>query len=193
MRNNWPAWKPWNGSTACALPDRDFWYDNRTGAAGLWQGPTLGVLPAGLELGGTMPANCSGGRTGVFINGREIHPTDVMTLSSFMLVFPGRYWADANGNFGFEGGPALANLYLLAANRQPAQQRWRGNTGCMPRVSSRAWLVTQPAIAPPPAIAPIRAADAVTPPACAGCRSFRSPAPLHRRASVWDASPDGRR
>jgi hypothetical protein len=96
------------------LPDRDYWYDKRSGEAGLWQGPALGALPAGLELGGPMPANCSGGGTGVFVNGRELHPADVLTLTQFTLLAPGRYWVDANGNFGFDGGPALTNLFERA-------------------------------------------------------------------------------
>ena len=104
------------------LPDRDYWYDNRSGAAGLWHGPTLGALPAGLELGGPMPANCSGRGTGVFVNGRELHPSDVLTLTQFTLLAPGRYWVDAIGNFGFEGQPALANLIALARESKPAER-----------------------------------------------------------------------
>jgi hypothetical protein len=100
------------------LPDRDYWYDNRSGAAGLWQGPTLGALPAGLELGGPMPANCSGRGTGVFVNGRELPPTDVLTLTQLTLLAPGRYWVDAAGNFGFEGRPVLVNLMDLARASQ---------------------------------------------------------------------------
>lgn len=108
------------------LPDRDYWYDNRSGAAGLWQGPTVGALPAGLELGGPMPANCSGKGTGVFVNGRELHPADVVTLTQFTLVAPGRYWLDANGNFGFEGGPALTNLIARAGVSQGRQSGGQG-------------------------------------------------------------------
>ena len=108
------------------LPDRAYWYDNRSGAAGLWQGPALGALPAGLELGGPMQANCSGHGTGVFVNGRELHPADVLTLTQFTLLAPGRYWVDAGGNFGFEGSPALTNLFALARasqGRESAGQR----------------------------------------------------------------------
>ena len=104
------------------LPDRDYWYDNRSGAAGFWKGPELGALPAGLELGGPMPANCSGQGTGVFVNGRELHPADVLTLTQLTLVAPGRYWLDAAGNFGFEGDAALTNLFDRARalrDRQP--------------------------------------------------------------------------
>ena len=96
------------------LPDNEYWYDNRSGAAGLWHGPALAALPAGLNLGGPMPADCSGGGTGVFINGRELHPIDVAVLQQLGPVYRGRYWVDANGFFGLEGGPAVGNLFLLA-------------------------------------------------------------------------------
>src|SRR4051794_4561280 len=38
------------------IPDRDYWYDNLSGAVGIWKGPTAAFLPAGLGLGGPMPA-----------------------------------------------------------------------------------------------------------------------------------------
>src|ERR1700704_2963212 len=47
------------------IPDNDYWYDNRSGAAGFWNGPALAALPPGMGLGGPMPANCSGGGTRV--------------------------------------------------------------------------------------------------------------------------------
>ena len=73
-----------------------------------------GIALAGLSLGGPLPADISGGGTGVFVNGRELHPLDVMQLSSLVNVAAGRYWVDAQGNAGYEGGPALVNLYSLA-------------------------------------------------------------------------------
>ena len=63
------------------IPDNDYWYDNRSGAAGFWHGPAVAALPAGLRLGGPMPADCSGGNTGVFVNGRQLHRQDVANLS----------------------------------------------------------------------------------------------------------------
>jgi hypothetical protein len=57
-----------------------------------------------------MPPN---GNTGVFVNGRELHIMDVVALRQFMPVYAGRYWCDANGNGGFEGGPALWNVWQL--------------------------------------------------------------------------------
>jgi hypothetical protein len=109
------------------LPDGDYWYDPRTGASGRWGGPTLAFLPAGLELGGPVPAGASGGGqgnlTGVFVNGREAHPVDVAGLQGLVgPVLPGRWWVDASGNYGLEGGPPLGNLVALAQSRQRAGQ-----------------------------------------------------------------------
>lgn len=97
------------------FPDGAYWYDPKTGAAGAWGGPMGGVMPAGLNLGGPMPPNCSGGGTGIFVNGRELHPMDVAAIQRmFGYAIPGRYFMDAQGNLGVEGGPVLANLYQLA-------------------------------------------------------------------------------
>jgi hypothetical protein len=106
-----------------AIPDGAYWYDPTCGAAGMWSGPTLGFLPPGMALGGPLPANASGGGqgnlTGVFINGREIHPYDYQYLVNLLgQVQPGRYWVDAQGNAGLEGGPALVNLVQVARQRQ---------------------------------------------------------------------------
>jgi len=113
------------------LPDADLWYDARSGAIGLWKGPAAGFLPAGLKLGPKMPANCSSGGTGVFVNGRELHPIDVMALRQFMTVLPGRWWVDAHGNGGIEGGPAMFNLVSLA---QQVRSRGSGNSAWSRRV-----------------------------------------------------------
>jgi hypothetical protein len=108
-----------------------YWYDPRTGASGRWGGPTLAFLPPGLTLGGPLPADASGGGqgtlTGVFINGRELHPVDVVGLQQLIgQVWPGRWWVDAQGNYGLEGGPALGNLMLLAQahRRGSGGQAW---------------------------------------------------------------------
>jgi len=108
-------------------PDGDYWYDAKSGAAGKWGGPTSAVLPAGLSLGGPLAANASGGGTRVFINGREIHPMDLRNLQQLLgrPVLPGRYWVDAQGNGGVEGGPPIVNLY--AAARQQAGGGSGGN------------------------------------------------------------------
>ena len=35
-------------------------------------------------------------------------------------VYPGRWWVDAQGNAGQEGGPALFNVYVVAQQRRQA-------------------------------------------------------------------------
>jgi hypothetical protein len=101
------------------LPDNRYWYDNRSGLIGVWNGPAAAVLPPGLGLGGPMPSNSSRGGTGVFVNGRELHPVDVARLSQLGPVYPGRFWLDANGDFGIENGPALGNLIALSSRGAP--------------------------------------------------------------------------
>lgn len=103
-----------------------YWYDAKCGAWGAQDGPTLGFLPANLQLGGPLKADASGRNpTGVFINGRQIHPVDVSALQQITAVLPGHYWVDATGNCGFEGNPTpLANLVQLAQ----AARAQRGGT-----------------------------------------------------------------
>jgi hypothetical protein len=108
------------------VPDGNYWYDDASGAVGTWGGPTLAMIGAGLGLGGKLPANASGGGdgrlTGVFINGRELHPLDVQGLRALLgQVYPGRWWVDGQGNAGYEGGPALVNLYVVARQRAAAR------------------------------------------------------------------------
>ena len=110
------------------IPDGEYWYDPKTGASGRWGGPALAFLPAGLELGGAVPPNASGGGqgglTGVFVNGREVHPVDVAGFQSLVgAVLPGRWWVDASGNYGLEGGPALGNLVAMAQARRRVGER----------------------------------------------------------------------
>lgn len=116
-----------NDSTLAALQqqyglqiaDGDYWYDPYSGAWGLPGGPTAGFIPAGLALGGVLQADASGGGTAVFINGRELHPQEVVGLEQlFGAVQTGRYWLDAFGNYGFEGGPALGNLVYAIQTAQ---------------------------------------------------------------------------
>ena len=93
------------------IQDGRYWYDAACGAWGVEDGPTAGFLAARLDLPGPMPADISGGGTGIFINGREIHVLDQEALQKiFGQTIPGRYWLDAAGNLGPESGPAIANL-----------------------------------------------------------------------------------
>jgi len=98
------------------IPDGRYWYDRQCGAWGLEGGFARGFITAGLPLGGPLPTDISGGGTGVFINGRELHPVDLAGLQQLTgPVVQGRYWLDAQGNAGYEGGPAITNLRVLAS------------------------------------------------------------------------------
>jgi hypothetical protein len=84
------------------VPGR-WWYDARSG---LWgaegQGPS-GLAPAALPVEAPLGAAASAGRTGVFVNGRDLTVAEVRWLQSLGPVWPGRYWLDAWGNVGLEG------------------------------------------------------------------------------------------
>ncbi|MFN8570781.1 MAG: hypothetical protein U0132_01915 [Gemmatimonadaceae bacterium] len=104
------------------MPDGSYWYDAMSGAAGPWGGPAAVLLLPGLPLGGSLPPTASGGGsgrlTGVFVNGRELHPDDVRALTALLgQVWPGRWWVNARGDFGTEGGPMMGNLRQAAAAR----------------------------------------------------------------------------
>ncbi len=98
------------------VPDGRFWYDATSGGWGQEGGPTIGFTVAGLPIGGALPANISGGNTGVFVNGRELPALDLAGLQALVgPIAPGRYWLDGQGHAGAEGGPPVANLRVLAS------------------------------------------------------------------------------
>jgi hypothetical protein len=98
------------------LPPGRYWYDGTSGLWGVEGGPSVGQIMAGLPLGGALQADASGGGTGVFINGREIHASELMELMQmFGEVPPGRYWLDANLVGGLEGQPASFDLKAAGA------------------------------------------------------------------------------
>src|SRR5262245_28777293 len=70
-----------------------YWYDKVSGLWGKEGGPNQGQIQAGLELGAPLPADISGRGTGIFVNGREIHPDEYGVLKRIHGGFaPGRYW-----------------------------------------------------------------------------------------------------
>ena len=96
------------------IPPGAYWYDPMCGAWGREGGPTAGFVLAGVKLGGPLRAGASRGKTGVFINGRELPDADVLALRQLGLpCSPGRYWVNAQGLAGYEGGPALVDLAAL--------------------------------------------------------------------------------
>jgi hypothetical protein len=104
------------------LPGR-YWYDSLSGLWGLEGGPSLGQILPGLPLG-TLAADASvksfWQHTFVFVNGREIHAREYSYLQGlFGSVNPGRYWLNAQGVAGYEGGPPLFDLRAAALSRRP--------------------------------------------------------------------------
>ncbi|XVF80202.1 hypothetical protein PTKIN_Ptkin15bG0052000 [Pterospermum kingtungense] len=60
-----------------------YWYDFQAGFWGVMGGPCLGIIPPFIEeFNYSMPENCAGGTTGVFVNGRELHQKDLDLLAS---------------------------------------------------------------------------------------------------------------
>lgn len=106
------------------IPDGVYWYDRNCGAWGMKGGPTKGFALAGLDLGGPLKEKASNGNTGVFVNGRQLHWQDVLGLRQLLgTVWPGRFWVDAWGNYGFEGGMYLGNLWVIVRQRMAAGVR----------------------------------------------------------------------
>jgi hypothetical protein len=106
------------------VPGR-YWYDAASGLWGLEGGPSVGLIAPGLPFGRMDPRASVGrfaGITGVFINGREIHPDELQHLRAlYGQVVRARYWLNARGIAGYEGGPPQFNVVAAA-------QQARGNS-----------------------------------------------------------------
>jgi len=117
-------------------PRGRFWYDSRSGLYGLWGHETAGYIRPGHDFG-PLPAEASGGRTGVFINGRHINDVELAFLQNLFggQVRQGRAWLDgATWNIGVEGNPMpIANLAVALQQAQQArggrQWGWRDGSG----------------------------------------------------------------
>ena len=99
------------------IPDGNYWYDARAGLWGYEGGPPAGSAVPNLAIAGPLRPDASHGTSGVFVNGRELHSLEIAALMNLTVVIPGRYWLDAAGNGGFEGGPALWNIHQLSGAR----------------------------------------------------------------------------
>lgn len=96
-----------------------YWYDPMSGLWGLENGPAMGALRPSLTLGGPLSAGASNGHTGIFLNGRQIDTTELSQWQHLLgQIAPGRYWMDAMGNVGREGGPTLVNLLQIVQQYQ---------------------------------------------------------------------------
>jgi hypothetical protein len=101
------------------IPAGRYWYDRVSGVWGRDGGPAGGQIAPGLALGGALRPDASRGDTGVFVNGRELHRRDVQAVERCIQsrAVPGRYWVEASGIGGHEGGPPTFDLAALCAGR----------------------------------------------------------------------------
>jgi hypothetical protein len=100
------------------VPGR-YWYDTMSGLYGVMGRSSEGFMYPGHDFGALSPS-ASGGRTGVFLNGRNLPQSEVAVFSAIWGTYiePARYWLDGQGNVGYEGVPiAVGNLYVQMANR----------------------------------------------------------------------------
>ncbi|WP_224365055.1 hypothetical protein [Hyalangium versicolor] len=116
-----------------ALRSGDYWYDPLAGHWGEWGAPPFPrPLAPGLSLGGPLPFNASGGQTAVVVNGRALHPTEIMQLIARYgsPPVPGSYWLNASGDvfaqnglflFNVQGTPQRAPAPVMATGIDPEQ------------------------------------------------------------------------
>jgi hypothetical protein len=112
------------------IGDANYWYDRVLGAWGIKGSPTLGFITPGLNLGGPLRADASGGGTRIFVNGRELHRYDVAALQQITgPILPGRYFITGQGLAGYEGGPPMWNLAAMVASSSgggSGSHTWQG-------------------------------------------------------------------
>ena len=127
-QTGWAVLQQIEAATRSHIPDGDYWYDPPCGAAGMWGGPALAFLPAGLPLGGGRagPGLRRRQRPGLRRLGQRPRAAPSATSrclrrSTVCAPQPGRYWVDAAGNAGYEGGPRVRQP---DPGRAPAL-RWR--------------------------------------------------------------------
>jgi len=111
------------GAQPGQVPPGNYWYDARAGLWGYVGGSVEGQVPPGLDLPALDP-HVSQGDTSVIVNGREITRPELALLQQAAggPVAPGRYFLDANGDAGMEGGPVLANLFPKQKPRRSGQE-----------------------------------------------------------------------
>ncbi len=100
-----------------AIAPGRYWYDPVSGAYGVEGQPVAGKMLPGLGLGGKLRADASRGTSGVFINGRQLTLGEKAYIEQTCQtpVMPARYWVNAQGLGGYEGGFASFNLGLCGS------------------------------------------------------------------------------
>ncbi|XP_068665718.1 protein ENHANCED DISEASE RESISTANCE 4-like [Aristolochia californica] len=97
------------GKQAGPIQPGQYWYDYRAGFWGVMGQPCVGIIPSFIEeFNFPMPKNCSGGATGIFVNGRELHQRDLDLLASrglpltrdksYIIEISGRVFDEASGD-----------------------------------------------------------------------------------------------
>ncbi len=90
-----------------------YWYDNRCGLWGMEGGQALGIVMPNLQLG-NLKSNASNGRTGIFINGRQINQAERLQWHQLLgNTIPGRYTLDQYGNLSTVYGQYICNVVQL--------------------------------------------------------------------------------
>jgi len=104
-----------------------YWYDDVSGVYGTEGQPVAGQMSPGLRLGGRLRADASRGTSGVYVNGRQLTTGEKMYIEQACRtpVVPGRYFVNAFGLGGIEGGPVSFNLALCGP---PPGQARRGSS-----------------------------------------------------------------
>ena len=101
------------------LPGR-YWRDFMSGFYGREGGPALGVSQAPMPGAGPLQPDAScrpAGQTNIYINGREVHPTEVASLLPIMMQPGGRWRVDSQMNVYQEAnGMFLGSLWAILAN-----------------------------------------------------------------------------
>jgi hypothetical protein len=107
-----------------------WWYDAMSGMYGAEGQGATGFMYPGHDLG-PLATDASHGDMPVFINGRQLTQVEVNYLAWLAggAVAPGRYWVDAQLNWGYDGVPIPAgNLRQLAAARSGGGRGGGDNT-----------------------------------------------------------------
>ncbi len=100
------------------IPAGNYWYDPISGLWGEIGGPSKGQFLPHMGLGGDLDPQASGGGTGIYVNGREIHALELNNLQErYGEIQPGRYWMNARLVGGREGEPAIFNLNAAGDNQ----------------------------------------------------------------------------
>jgi hypothetical protein len=107
-----------------------WWYDAVSGMYGAEGQAATGFMYPGHDLG-PLAADASHGTMPVFINGRQLTVVEVNYLAWLAggAVMPGRYWVDAQLNWGYEGVPYPAGNLRQAAIARSAGGSRRGGGG----------------------------------------------------------------